>query len=121
VGLLTQLYAFKVNIAYDDYVKSAGGSVGGSSSTTATAAAAAPEPQVVPVKTIFDVKLVAYDDATKIKVIKEVRAAIPGLGLKEAKELVEAAPKILCKDLKQEAAEELQQKLQALGATVEIV
>jgi large subunit ribosomal protein L7/L12 len=46
---------------------------------------------VVEAKTLFDLKLMAYDAKAKIKVIKEVRA-IAGLGLKEAKELVEGAP-----------------------------
>lgn len=71
-------------------------------------------------KTAFDVKLVGFDAKAKIKVIKEVRAAA-GLGLKEAKELVEGAPKVIKKDIKKEEAEELKAKLEELGATVEIV
>jgi ribosomal protein L7/L12 len=73
----------------------------------------------VPEKTAFDMKLVAFEAASKIKIIKEVRA-VTGLGLKEAKELVESAPKILQKGLKKEAAEELKKKLEELGATIEI-
>ena len=46
---------------------------------------------------------------------------MPGLGLKEAKELVEGAPTTILKDLKMDAAEETKAKLEALGATVEIV
>ncbi|KAF0760646.1 hypothetical protein AaE_003526, partial [Aphanomyces astaci] len=57
-------------------------------------------------KTAFDVKLVSYDAKNKIKVIKEVRA-ITGLGLKEAKELVESVPAVLKKELKKAEAEEL--------------
>ena len=72
------------------------------------------------VKTVFDLKLVAFDAKSKIKVIKEVRA-IAGLGLKEAKELVEGAPKVVKKDIKKEEAEELQKKLEEVGATIEIV
>jgi len=53
-------------------------------------------------------------------VIKEVRA-ITGLGLKESKELVEGAPKSIKKDLKKEEAEELKEKIEAVGGTVEIV
>ena len=65
-------------------------------------------------------KLTGFDAKAKIKVIKEVRA-IAGLGLKEAKELVEGAPKIIKKDLKPEEAEELKKKLEEVGATIEIV
>ena len=71
-------------------------------------------------KTSFDVKLVGFDAKAKIKVIKEVRA-IAGLGLKEAKELVESIPKVIQKDLKQDKAEELKAALEAIGAQIEIV
>jgi large subunit ribosomal protein L7/L12 len=67
-----------------------------------------------------DLKLTGYDEKSKIKVIKEVRA-IAGLGLKEAKELVEGAPKVITKDLSPEAAAELKEKLEAVGAQVELV
>ncbi|GKY93734.1 hypothetical protein MPSEU_000340500 [Mayamaea pseudoterrestris] len=73
-----------------------------------------------PAKTAFDVKLVSFDDKAKIKVIKEVRA-IAGLGLKEAKEMVEGAPKIVLKQIKQEQADEIKAKLEELGAVIEIV
>lgn len=73
-----------------------------------------------PAKTVFDIKLVSFDDSAKIKVIKEVRA-IARLGLKEAKELVEGAPKVVVKDIKQEEAEQIKAKLEELGATIEIV
>jgi len=81
--------------------------------------AAAPVEEVVEEKTKFDVKLTGFDAKSKIKVIKEVRA-MSGLGLKEAKELVEGAPKTLQKDLPMEKAEELKAKLEAVGGTVEI-
>ncbi|CAJ1964000.1 unnamed protein product [Cylindrotheca closterium] len=84
------------------------------------AAAAAPVEEVQEAKTIFDLKLVGFDAKAKIKVIKEVRS-IAGLGLKEAKELVESAPKIIQKDLKAEKAEELKAALEAVGAQVEVV
>ena len=71
-------------------------------------------------KTKFDLRLVQFDAKAKIKVIKEVRA-IGGLGLKEAKEMVEGAPKVVKQDLSQEEAEELKTKLEQVGATVEIV
>ena len=84
------------------------------------AAAPTAEAEVVEEKTIFDLKLVGFDAKAKIKVIKEVRS-IAGLGLKEAKELVEGAPKVVQKDLKQEKADELKAQLEAVGAQVEIV
>ena len=68
----------------------------------------------------FDLKLVGFDAKAKIKVIKEVRS-IAGLGLKEAKELVESAPKVIQKDLKQDKADELKAQLEAVGAEVEVV
>ena len=69
-------------------------------------------------KTEFDVVLMSFGEK-KINVIKEVRA-MTGLGLKEAKELVEAAPKPVKEGVPKAEAEELQKKLQDVGATVEI-
>lgn len=66
----------------------------------------------------FEVVL-ADAGAEKIKVIKEVRG-ITGLGLKEAKDLVEGAPKTLKEDVKKEEAEEMKAKLEAVGAKVEL-
>jgi large subunit ribosomal protein L7/L12 len=77
------------------------------------------EAAAVEEKTTFDLKLLAFDAKSKIKVIKEVRA-IAGLGLKEAKELVEGAPKIIKKDLKEDEANELKAKLEEVGAQVEV-
>ena len=69
-------------------------------------------------KTEFDVILATIGEK-KINVIKEVRT-ITGLGLKEAKDLVEAAPKTLKEGIKKEEAEEMKKKLEEAGATVEI-
>jgi large subunit ribosomal protein L7/L12 len=69
-------------------------------------------------KTEFDVVL-AEMGAKKINVIKEVRA-ITGLGLKEAKEIVEAAPKTIKEAVTKEEAAEIKAKLEAVGAKVEI-
>ena len=69
-------------------------------------------------KTEFDVILKEIG-ANKIKVIKEVRAAT-GLGLKESKDLVEGAPKAVKEKMEKKEAEELKEKLEAVGATVEI-
>jgi len=71
-------------------------------------------------KTAFDLKLTGFDAKAKIKIIKEVRG-MTSLGLKEAKELVEGAPKVIKSDIKMEEAEELKKKLEEVGATVEIV
>jgi len=69
-------------------------------------------------KTSFDVILKVIGDQ-KIKVIKEVRAAT-GLGLREAKELVESAPKAVKEGLSKEDAEKLQKVLEEVGATIEV-
>ena len=69
-------------------------------------------------KTDFIIFLSAFGDK-KINVIKEVRA-ITGLGLKEAKDLVEAAPKEVKKGVPKKEAEEAKQKLEAAGAKVEL-
>ena len=69
-------------------------------------------------KTEFTVVLTAAGDK-KINVIKEVRA-ITGLGLKEAKELVEGAPKEVKADVPKDEAEELKKKLEEAGASVEL-
>lgn len=71
-------------------------------------------------KTAFDVKLVSYNADAKIKIIKEIRTIVPGLGLKEAKALVESAPVTLQKGMTQEAADAVKAKLVELGAVVEI-
>ena len=69
-------------------------------------------------KTEFDVILTAAGDK-KIQVIKEVRT-ITGLGLKDAKDLVEAAPKPIKEGVKKEEAEEIQKKIEEAGGTAEV-
>ena len=69
-------------------------------------------------KTEFDVVLATVGDK-KIQVIKEVRA-ITGLGLKDAKDLVEGAPKPIKEGVKKEEADEIKQKIEAAGGTVEV-
>ncbi len=90
-------------------VAAAGGAAAGG-------AAAAPAEE----KTAFDVILKGIDAAKKIAVIKEVRAAVPGLGLAEAKALVEGAPKTVKEGVTKEEAEEIKKKIEAAGGTVEI-
>ena len=88
-------------------------------SAAAPAAAAAPAGAAAEEeKSEFTVFLVAAGDK-KINVIKEVRA-ITALGLKEAKDLVEAAPKEVKTDVPKKEAEEMKKKLEAAGAKVEL-
>ena len=85
----------------------------------AVAGAAAAPAEAAEEKTEFDV-ILKDGGAQKIKVIKIVREVIPGLGLKEAKELVEGAPKTLKEAVSKEMAEELKKKFEELGAVIEI-
>ena len=87
----------------------------------AVAAAAAPAAaaEAAEEKTEFDVVL-KDAGAEKIKVIKVVREVVSGLGLKEAKELVEGAPKTLKEGASKEEAEKIKAKFAEVGATVEI-
>ncbi|MDR2433040.1 MAG: 50S ribosomal protein L7/L12 [Treponema sp.] len=78
-------------------------------------AAAAPAEE----QTEFNVILKAFDDTKKIAVIKEVRA-VTGLGLKEAKDLVEGAPKPLKEGIPKEEAAKIKEAVTAAGGTVEI-
>jgi large subunit ribosomal protein L7/L12 len=79
-------------------------------------AAAAPAAEE---KTAFDVILTEVG-GNKIAVIKEVRAAVSGLGLAEAKALVESAPKSVKEGVTKQEAEEIKKKIEAAGAKVEI-
>ena len=88
----------------------------GVSAAAGVAVVAAGPAAVEEEKTEFDVELTAFGDQ-KIKVIKVVRDAT-GLGLKEAKELVESAPKVIKEGLKKEDAEALQKSLEEVGAKV---
>ena len=87
---------------------------------TAAAAVVAAPPPAVPVeeKDEFTIMLTAAGDK-KINVIKEVRA-VTTLGLKEAKDLVEGAPKEIKSGVNKKEAEEIKQKLEAAGAKVEL-
>jgi len=93
----------------------------GVSAAAPVAAAAAPAAaggEAAAEKDEFDVVLAAAGDK-KINVIKEVRG-ITGLGLKESKEMVEGAPKVVKEGVAKAEAEELKVKLEAAGATVEL-
>jgi large subunit ribosomal protein L7/L12 len=82
---------------------------------TGGAAAAAPAEE----KSTFDIILKEMG-SNKIAVIKEVRSAVPGLGLAEAKALVEGAPKTIKEGVTKEEADEIKKKVEAAGAKVEI-
>lgn len=84
----------------------------------AVAAAGGGEAAAVEEKDSFTVVLASFGEK-KINVIKEVRA-ITGLGLKEAKDLVEGAPKPVKEDVAKDEANEIKTKLEAAGATVEL-
>ena len=85
----------------------------------AVAAAAAPAAAAAEEKDEFNVVLTAVDAAKKIGVIKVVRE-ITGLGLKEAKDLVEGAPKTVKENVAKAEAEELKKKITEAGGTVEL-
>jgi large subunit ribosomal protein L7/L12 len=115
VGLTLLEAAELKKILKDDYgiEPAAGGAVVMAGPGGAGAEAAAAEEQ-----TEFNVILTAAG-AQKINVIKEVRA-ITGLGLKEAKDLVEGAPKAIKEGVSKQEAEDIKKKVEAAGATVEI-
>ena len=99
----------------------------GVSAAAPAAAVAAPSagagggaaPAAAEEKTAFEVILKEMG-ANKIGVIKEVRGAVPGLGLAEAKALVEGAPKTIKEGVTKAEAEEIKKKIEAAGAKVEI-
>ncbi len=93
---------------------SAAAPVAAAGAAPGAAAAAAEE------KTEFDVVLTAFDAAKKVAIIKVVREVVAGLGLKEAKDMVEGAPKTLKEAVSKEEAETIKKKLEEAGATVEI-
>ncbi|MDR1914465.1 MAG: 50S ribosomal protein L7/L12 [Clostridiales bacterium] len=100
----------------NDLVKQAEEVFGVSAAAAVSAGPAGPADEAVEEKTEFDVELTTIG-SEKIKVIKEVRG-ITGLGLKEAKDLVDNAPKILKEAVPKEEAEALQKRLTDVGATV---
>ena len=108
-------------IELSSYAKAMREKFGITASPVAVAAAPAGGGGAVPaaeVQDAFDV-ILANAGANKINVIKEIRA-ITSLGLKEAKDLVEAAPKPVKTGIKKEEAEEIKKKLEAAGAQVQL-
>ncbi len=106
-----------------EFVKELEDKFGVSAAAPVAVAAAAPGAagaagEAEPEKTEFDVILKEIG-SQKIQVIKEVRA-VTGLGLKEAKELVESAPKAIKEAVSKEEAEKIKEQVEKVGATVEI-
>ena len=119
-ALVEQLSSLTV-LQVADLVKQLEEKWGVSAAAPVAVAAAGPAVAAAPVeeKTSFDV-ILTDAGANKIGVIKEVRAAVAGLGLAEAKALVESAPKALKEGVTKAEAEEIKKKIEAAGAKVEI-
>jgi large subunit ribosomal protein L7/L12 len=100
----------------EDWGVSAAAPVAVAAAPTGGAASAAPAAEE---KTTFEVILKEMG-GNKIGVIKEVRSAVPGLGLAEAKALVEGAPKTVKEGVTKQEADEIKKKIEAAGAKVEI-
>jgi large subunit ribosomal protein L7/L12 len=119
-ALVDQLSGLTV-LEIADLVKQLEEKWGVSAAAPVAVAAAGPAAAAAPVeeKTSFDV-ILTEAGGNKIAVIKEVRAAVAGLGLAEAKALVEGAPKTLKEGVTKEEAAEIKKKIEAAGAKVDI-
>jgi len=117
------LEAIKVKPALElaELVKMMEETFGVSAAAPVAVAAAGPAAEAAPVeeKDSFDVVL-ANVGANKISVIKVVREIVPGLGLKEAKDLVESAPTAVLSGVNKDDADKAKAKLEETGATIEI-
>lgn len=94
-----------------------GGGAPGGAQQEAQAAPVEVKEEAPKEKTHYDIELTSFDAATKVKLIKEIRAIL-NLGLKEAKETVESAPCWIQKEMAKEAADELKAKLEAVGGVI---
>ena len=117
-ALIEEVKALTV-LELSELVKALEEEFGVSAAAMAAPAAGAAAAEAVEEKTEFDVILAGFDAAAKIKVIKVVRE-VTGLGLAEAKAVVEGAPKALKEAVSKDEAEELKKKLEENGAKVEI-
>ena len=115
--LMEEIKAMTV-LELNDFVKALEEEFGVSAAAPVAAVGAVAAAPAEEEKTEFDVELTAVGD-NKIKVIKAVRE-ITGLGLKEAKEIVDGAPKVLKEALPKEEAEAAKAKLEEVGATVTV-
>ena len=102
-----------------DLVKEMEEKFGVSAAAPVAVGGAAPVAEAVEEKTEFDV-ILKEAGPKKLNVIKVVREVKPGLGLKEAKELVDGAPSTLAEGIAKEAAEEMKKKFEEAGAVIEI-
>ena len=116
-ALVEQIKTFTI-LEVAELVKALEEEFGVSAAPVAVAGAAAPAAAAEEEKTEFDVVLTSFGDS-KLGVIKAVRE-VTGLGLKEAKELVESVPKTIKEAVSKEDAEKIKADLTAAGATVEI-
>ena len=117
-ALIEEVKALTV-LELSELVKALEEEFGVSAAAMAAPAAGGAAAEAVEEKTEFDVVLAGFDAAAKIKVIKAVRE-ITGLGLAEAKGLVESAPKAVKEGVSKDEAEELKKKLEEVGAKVEL-
>ena len=117
-ALIEEVKALTV-LELSELVKALEEEFGVSAAAMAAPAAGAGAAEAAAEKTEFDVVLAGFDAAAKIKVIKAVRE-ITGLGLAEAKAVVEGAPKALKEGVSKDEAEELKKKLEEAGAKVEL-
>ena len=116
-AMIEEVKALSV-LELNELVKALEEEFGVSAAAVAAAPAAGAGAAAAEEKTEFDVVLASFGDA-KMAVIKAVKDVL-GLGLKEAKELVEAAPKALKEGVSKAEAEDLKAQLEAAGATVEL-
>lgn len=72
------------------------------------------------VKSMFTVRLVKFDDAKKVALIKEIKNVVEGMNLVQAKKFVESVPQVVRSDVSKEDAEKLKEALTAAGGTVEV-
>ncbi|VDO03296.1 unnamed protein product [Rodentolepis nana] len=80
----------------------------------------AEEAEQAPTKTSYAVKLMKFDEAKKVPLIKEIKNILPDMNLVQAKKFVEAAPGVLKKDLSKEEADKIKKSLESCGALVEL-
>jgi len=71
-------------------------------------------------KSLFTVRLLKFDDAKKVAVIKEIKSTVEGMNLVQAKKFVESVPQVVRSDISKEEAEKLKEALTAAGGTVEV-
>ncbi len=119
VEALKEMPLMEVADLVKDIEEAFGVSAAAAAVAAAPAAAAAGGGEAEVEKDTFDVELTSAG-GSKINVIKAVRTIVAGLGLKEAKELVDAAPKVIKEGASKEEAEEIKAKLEGAGASVEL-